>query len=217
MALKYKGLIVGVKSAHYSGPEWEPFARAVEVGTIANIPVMIDFGSNRPSGTVDDLLTKVLPARRHLHAHVRRHPRRTGPEDARPERSDSSTGARSGILFDVGHGGGSFRWRVAVPMMKAGFLPDTISTDLHARSMNAGLKDILNLMSKFLAMGMPLDRGHRGEHLERGQGDQAGAARQPVGRRRRPTSPCCASRRDTFGFVDMHGARLKGTSACAAS
>ena len=62
------------------------------------------------------------------------------------------------MLFDVGHGGRSLRWRVAVPLMKAGFLPDTMSTDLHTRSMNAGLKDILNLMSKFLAMGMPLDR-----------------------------------------------------------
>src|SRR5262249_5055312 len=60
MALKYKGLIVGVKSAHFSGPEWDPFKRAVEVGTIANIPVMIDYGSNRPERPLYDLLTKVL-------------------------------------------------------------------------------------------------------------------------------------------------------------
>ena len=57
MALKYKGLIIGVKSAHYSGPEWEPFARAVEVGKIANIPVMVDFGSARVR-TIDELFTK---------------------------------------------------------------------------------------------------------------------------------------------------------------
>ena len=48
MALRYKGLIVGIKTAHYTGPEWTPVERAVEAGTIANIPVMVDFGANRP-------------------------------------------------------------------------------------------------------------------------------------------------------------------------
>ena len=49
MALRYKGLVVGVKTAHYSGPEWTPVERAVEAGTLANIPVMVDFGANRPA------------------------------------------------------------------------------------------------------------------------------------------------------------------------
>ena len=40
-------------------------------------------------------------------------------------------GRKRGVIFDVGHGGGSFAWRVAVPLMKAGFMPDSISTDLH--------------------------------------------------------------------------------------
>jgi len=61
------------------------------------------------------------------------------------------------VIFDVGHGGGSFAWRIAVPAMKEGLLPDSISTDLHINSMNAGMKDMLNVMDKFLAMGMPLD------------------------------------------------------------
>src|SRR5262245_46360686 len=60
MALKYKGIIVGVKSAHYAGPEWDPFTRAVEVGKIANIPVMVDLGNNRPERPLYDLLNKVL-------------------------------------------------------------------------------------------------------------------------------------------------------------
>ena len=60
-------------------------------------------------------------------------------------------------IFDVGHGGGSFAWRIAAPAMKERFVPDTISTDLHIGSMNAGMKDILNVMSKFLAMGMSVD------------------------------------------------------------
>jgi dihydroorotase len=66
-------------------------------------------------------------------------------------------GRAHGVFFDVGHGGSSFRWATAVPLMKAGFVPDSISTDLHTSSMNAGMKDMLNVMGKFLAMGMSLD------------------------------------------------------------
>ena len=125
-------------------------------------------------------------------------------------------GRKRGVIFDVGHGGGSFVWRVAVPAMKAGFLPDSISTDLHISSMNAGMKDMLNVMGKFLALGVPLDDGDRAVDLESGARDQAGGARPPVGRRASPTSPCCASRRGDFGFIDMYGARLAGTQRLVA-
>src|SRR5262249_45425337 len=57
MALKYKGLIVGVKTAHYAGPEWTPVEHAVEAGKIANIPVMVDFGANRPERPMAVLVT----------------------------------------------------------------------------------------------------------------------------------------------------------------
>src|SRR5947207_12362835 len=66
-------------------------------------------------------------------------------------------GRKRGVIFDVGHGGGSFAWRIAVPAMKERFVPDSISTDLHIGSMYAGMKDMLNVMDKFLAMGMSLD------------------------------------------------------------
>ena len=48
-------------------------------------------------------------------------------------------------------------WRIVAPAMKEGFLPDTISSDLHVESMSGGMKDLLNVMSKFLVLGMPLD------------------------------------------------------------
>jgi len=63
---------------------------------------------------------------------------------------------RRGVKFDVGHGGGSFAFRNAVPATEQGFYPDSISTDLHTGSMNAGMMDLPTTMSKFLAMGMPL-------------------------------------------------------------
>ncbi|MDQ6708438.1 MAG: amidohydrolase/deacetylase family metallohydrolase, partial [Acidobacteriota bacterium] len=59
MALKHPGLIVGVKSAHFSGPEWTPYEHAEEVGKAAHIPVMVDFGDNVRAGrSLYDLLTK---------------------------------------------------------------------------------------------------------------------------------------------------------------
>ena len=156
MARKHKGLIIGVKSAHYSGPEWAPFERAVEVGTIENIPVMVDFGSARVR-TVGELFSRIFRPGdiwTHMYGGSRgeQDPTTLGPSQAFVE------GRKKGILFDVGHGGGSFLWRVAVPLTKAGFLPDTMSTDLHTHSMNAGMKDMMNLMSKFLALGMTVEQ-----------------------------------------------------------
>jgi dihydroorotase len=64
---------------------------------------------------------------------------------------------KRGVIFDVGHGGGSFYFSQAVPAIQQGFVPDSISTDLHVDSMNAGMKDMMNLMSKFLNMGLSLE------------------------------------------------------------
>src|ERR1044071_3070231 len=155
MAKKHKGLIVGIKTAHYAGPEWTPVEHAVEAGTAANIPVMVDFGNDHPERPISDLLTKKLrPGDIYTHCY----------SGLRHELDDSGhvnpgmiAGRKRGVIFDVGHGGGSFAWRVVVPAMKQGFPPDSISTDLHTGSMNAGMKDMLNVMSKFLALGQPLD------------------------------------------------------------
>lgn len=213
MALKYKGVIVGVKSAHYSGPEWEPFARAVEVGRIASLPVMIDFGSARVR-TIAELFGKYLRPG-DIFTHV--YGGNRGEQDLTTLGPSQAVidGRKRGILFDVGHGGGSFRWRVAVPMTRAGFWPDTISTDLHARSMNAGVKDILNVMSKFLALGMPLDRV-----IAANTWNAAKAIRQEqLGNLTVGSVADIAVLRvekGSFGFVDSNGARMKGTQRLVA-
>ena len=72
MALRHKGLIVGIKTAHYAGPEWTPVERAVEAGTRAGIPVMVDFGTKRPERPLAELRDQEAPARRHLHPHLLR-------------------------------------------------------------------------------------------------------------------------------------------------
>jgi dihydroorotase len=207
MAVRHTGLIVGVKTAHYSGPEWTPVERAVEAGTIANVPVMVDFGSNREERPLSELVTKKLrpgDIYTHLYSGLRNEQLESG--EVNPALWE---GRKRGVIFDVGHGGGSFLWRVAVPAVKAGFLPDSISTDLHIGSMNAGMKDMLNVMDKFLAMGLPLEdvvlrstwnpaRQIRREelgHLSPGAPADIGVFRLEKGR---------------FGFVDMYGARLQG-------
>src|SRR5437016_4544705 len=58
MAKKYKGVIIGIKTAHYTGPEWTPVEHAVEAGTAAGIPVMVDFGNDHPERPLADLVTK---------------------------------------------------------------------------------------------------------------------------------------------------------------
>ena len=119
-------------------------------------------------------------------------------------------GKKRGVIFDVGHGGGSFVFRYAVPAMKQGFTPDSISTDLHVGSMNAGMKDMTNVMSKFLNLGMPLDevvlkstwnpareiRRENYGHLSVGAPADVAVLRVDKG---------------DFGFVDVEKARLQGT------
>jgi dihydroorotase len=63
---------------------------------------------------------------------------------------------KKGIVFDVGYGGISFSFSQAIPAIKNGFYPNSISTDLHTGSMNNAMKDQLNVMSKFIVMGMNL-------------------------------------------------------------
>jgi dihydroorotase len=207
LALRHKGLIVGVKTAHYAGPEWAPVERAVEAGTIANVPVMVDFGSNRAERPVSELVTKKLrpgDIYTHLYSGLRNEQLESG--EVNPALWE---GRKRGVVFDVGHGGGSFLWRIAVPAVKAGFLPDSISTDLHIGSMNAGMKDILNVMDKFLAMGLSLE-----DVVLRSTWNPAKQIRREELGHLSPGAPADISvfrlEKGRFGFVDMYGARLQG-------
>ena len=207
-ALQHKAVIVGIKTAHYAGPEWAPVERAVQAGTEANVPVMVDFGANRPERPMAELVTKKLrPGDIYTHMYSGLRDELDASGHVNPGMPE---GRKRGVIFDVGHGGGSFAWRIAVPAIKEGFRPDSISTDLHVGSMNSGMKDMLNVMDKFLAMGVSLDdvirwstwnpareikRDELG-HLSPGAPADIAVLRLESGR---------------FGFVDMYGARLKGT------
>jgi len=153
LAIKHKDVVVGVKSAHYQLPDWKSVDNAIEAGKAAGIPVMVDFGHFLRERPFWQLVTERLRPG-DIATHMFR-----GPVpwiDSNGKLYDYVRRARArGIRFDIGHGGGSFVMRNAVPTIKQGFYPDSISTDLHTGSMNAQMQDMPTTISKLLAMGMP--------------------------------------------------------------
>jgi dihydroorotase len=158
VARQNKDYIVGFKVAHYTGPEWTPVDRAVEAGNLSSLPVMVDFGGNTPPLSLKELLLNHLrPGDIFTHTFAQLTTREAVVDltsnTVKPFVVDAQ---KKGLVFDVGYGGISFSYSQAIPALKNKFYPNTISTDLHAGSMNAAMKDILNVMSMFYQMGMDL-------------------------------------------------------------
>jgi dihydroorotase len=154
LARKYKDVVVGIKTAHYEGPDWTPVDRAIEAGNLSGLPVMVDFGTFRVERPYWRLVSEKLRP-----GDVSTHMFRPNVPwlDDNGKVLDYLRRARArGVKFDVGHGNGSFTMRNAVPAIAQGFYPDTISSDLHGLSMNRGLMDLPTLISKLIIMGLPL-------------------------------------------------------------
>jgi dihydroorotase len=175
---------------------------------MANVPVMIDFGAFRIERPFQDLVMKKLrPGDIYTHAFYAPVPYFDKAGKLLPYLHEAR---KRGVLFDVGHGGAAFEFKQAARAVRQGFPPDTISTDVHSGSLNAGMKDMLNVMSKFLNMGLGLDdvvmrstwnaaRAIRREelgHLSVGAAADIAVLRLEKG---------------DFGFVDSWGAGLRGT------
>src|SRR5215203_587859 len=148
--------IVGIKLAHYEGQEWIPADRAAEAGKRANIPVMVDFGGSTPPLSIEELFFKHLrPGDIFTHCFGQLKTREaivdTITKKVKPFVIEAQ---KKGIAFDVGFGGISFSFSQAIPAVKNGFYPNSISTDLHIGSMNNAMKDQLSVMSKMLGIGM---------------------------------------------------------------
>jgi len=202
--------IVGIKLAHYSGPEWTPTERAVEAGRQAGIPVMIDFGGGDPPLSLETLLLEKLrpgDILTHCYAHVNgRMPIVDENGKVRPYIFEAQ---KQGRIFDVGHGGGSFVYEQAMPAVEQGLLPNTISTDLHTGSMNAGMKDMINVMSKMLVLGMPLPEVIAASTWKPAQVIQ----KEELGHLSPGASADVAIIRleeGDFGYVDVRGWKLRG-------
>jgi dihydroorotase len=154
----YPTILVGIKSAHYWG-EFTSVDRAVESGKLANVPIMVDFGEHNPANSIESLFLKHLRPGdifTHTFSEISTGRESVVDEKTRKVKPFVFEAQKRGVIFDVGHGGGAFSWAQAVPAFQQGFYPNVISSDLHDQSMNSGMKDMANVMSKFLAMGMSL-------------------------------------------------------------
>ena len=157
---KHKSIIVGVKTAHYwtnepwdtEHPPWAAVDRAIECGKAAVVPVMFDFWPRPDRSYADLLLTKMRPGDIHTHVFAQQFPIILSDGKLNPIVNEAR---RRGVVFDVGHGAASFWFRNAAPAVKQGFIPDSISTDLHTG--NYTVLSMAEVISKFLAMGVPLE------------------------------------------------------------
>jgi dihydroorotase len=205
-----KEYIVGIKLAHYEGNEWAPTENAVKAGTLAGIPVMVDFGRSQPPLLSLRTLTmeKLRPGDILTHCYGGVTGREKVVENGKLQ-GWALEAQKRGIIFDVGHGGGSFLFAQAIPAIKQGLKPNSISTDLHTGSMNGGMKDMLNVMSKLLNCGLTLNEVmtastwtpaqiiHREELGNLSVGAPADVA-------------VFSLEKGTFGFIDVDGMKLTG-------
>lgn len=215
IAEEYSDLIVGIKAAHYwtsepwdaDHPPWASVERAVQAGDLCDRPVMVDFWPRPPERPYPDLLLeKLRPGDIHTHVFAQQFP----ILDENGKVYDYLLRARDrGVVFDLGHGAGSFWFRNALPALEDGFPPDSISTDLHMGNINGPVVSMSDTMSKCLSMGMPLQEvimrstvapAHEVGHPELGTlsvGSEADVA----------VLKCL---KGAFGFADCGGAKMIG-------
>lgn len=208
----YPDILVGVKSAHYWGPDFTQVNQAVKAGTIANVPVMVDLGEHDPPLSIEELFMKHLrPGDIWTHTYANAPRAREVPVDENGKVKPFIFEAQKrGIIFDVGHGGGAFHFAQAIPSIQQGFVADVISSDLHTGSMNGGMKDMANLMSKFMAMGLSLQ-----DVIMRSTWNPAKVINRPeLGNLSVGSEADVAVfnlRKGDFGFTDVRAGKLNGT------
>ena len=206
-AKQFPEVVVGIKTAHFRGPEWVAVERAVEAGKIAGLPIMVDFGNFRPERPYQQLvLEKLRPGDMSTHMYLGAVPMLDDNGKVNPYLFEAR---KRGVKFDVGHGGGSFLWRQAARALPQGWIPDSISTDLHITSMNAGMKDMATTMSKILILGVPL-----ADVIKMSTWNPAQQIQRPdLGHLTEGAAADVAVLRlmkGDFGFLDVRSARFRG-------
>ena len=207
VARQYPDVIVGIKTAHFEAPEWVAVDRAIEAGKLAGLPVMVDFGTPWPERNFEQLISDHLrpgDISTHMYQGLQQL-----VDDKGKVLPYLLQARKRGVRFDLGHGGGSFVWSEAVPAIRGGWVPDTISTDLHASSMNNGMKDMTTTMSKVLSLGVSLS-----DVIRMSTANAALSIRRPsVGRLSVGDGADIAILRlenGQFGYQDARGARFMG-------
>jgi dihydroorotase len=155
MVRKHPGTIVGIKTAHYQPADWIAVDNAVKAAEQSGTVTMVDFHPKPGRGYRELILEHMRPGDIHTHFYGRLTPQLDADKRVQPYMFEAR---KRGVLFDVGHGSGSFWFRIAVPAIQQGFLPDTISTDIHKQSIMLPRATLLGVMSKFLNLGLTFEQ-----------------------------------------------------------
>jgi dihydroorotase len=207
MIRKYPETVVGVKVGHYEGNDWTPFNRAVEAAEKSKVPLFVE--CHLPQYSLEDQLKRMRPGDIITHTFEKVSERMTVVDENGMVRPFVLAAQKRGVLFDVGHGGAGFWFSQAIPALRQGLAPSSFGTDLHRFSVNAGMKDMLNLMSKYMAMGM-----NKTEIIFRATWATAKAIqREDLGHMSKGAVAdvvIWGIRQGDFGFVDAGGNKIQG-------
>jgi dihydroorotase len=207
MAKKYPEIVVGVKNAHFgrgvSGIAENAYLIPIERG----IAAAKDFGGYLMlDGQLnEEVMKRFRPGDIYTHIFSR-----AIMADSGHVKPYILAAQKRGVIFDLGFGRSSFRFSMAIPAFKAGFYPNSVSSDMHTASMNNAMKDMPNIMGMLLAMGMdfrtiiqkctwnPAQEINRKELGNLSVGSIADIAIFQI-------------RTGRFGFYDSAGERIEGT------
>ena len=164
---QFPDIIVGVKLGHFRGKEWTPFERSLEACEIANVPFFLE--CHLPEYPLDELLKRMRPGDIFSHTYCTASDRECILDENGKLKNSVMDAKKKGVLFDVGHGGGMFHFDIAIPAFSQGLIPNSFGSDLHRSSMNSGMKNMLETMSKFLNLGMSLKDVINSGYLESGK------------------------------------------------
>lgn len=204
---QYSDIIVGVKIGHYRGSEWTPFDRAQEAARIADVPLFVE--CHLPLLPLEGILERMEPGDIYSHTYCKASDRTCLLDDQMKLRPYVLEAQDKGVRFDVGHGGGMFHFDIAVPALEQGLLPNSFGSDLHRFSMNSGMKNMLDIMSKFLNMGMAIE-----DIVYRATWNSAlSIKREDLGQLSEGAVADIAVlsvKEGSFGFIDTRGSKLAG-------
>ncbi|MEX1239879.1 MAG: amidohydrolase/deacetylase family metallohydrolase [Cyclobacteriaceae bacterium] len=204
---KFSETIVGIKIGHYEGKDWTPFDRALAAAEKAEVPLFVE--CHLPQYSLEDQLRRMRPGDIITHSFEKVSERMSVVDEKGNVRPFVKEAQKRGILFDLGHGGAGFWFSEAIPALQQGLAPNSFGTDLHRNSVNAGMKDMLNVMSKYLAMGMKKE-----EVILRATWNPARSVkREDLGHLSKGAVADVAVwnvRKGKFGFVDAGGNKIEG-------